>query len=90
MDERSQIIDHVPTKFELAQMKQPNVPVSRQLTEGEILTAAAEAAAVRPPRHEFSEDAKVRIKTIQQMGIDAADRAFRDQNGLPPRTANLT
>lgn len=90
MGERSHIIDHVPTKYELAQIDQPNVPVERQLTEGEILTAAAEAAAVRPPRHELSDGDKVREITAKQMGIDAADRAFRDQNGLPPRTANLT
>ncbi|HMS23733.1 MAG TPA: hypothetical protein PKB09_02910 [Candidatus Saccharibacteria bacterium] len=89
MGEQRKIIDHVPTADELALRELPIAPVRRQLTEGEIATAAAEAAAVRPPKAE-SEGDKVRTRTIQQMGVDAADRAIRARNGLPPRTANLT
>lgn len=79
MGEQKQIIDHVPTNYELAQRVLPIEPIRRRLTEGEIATAAAEAAAVRPPKKELTPGDKVRIKTIQQMGIDAAGRAFEDE-----------
>ncbi|MFA9230598.1 MAG: hypothetical protein ACEQSU_07625 [Microgenomates group bacterium] len=80
MGEQRQIIDHVPTNDELAQRVLPIAQIRRQLTEGEIATAAAEAAAVRPPKKELTPGDEVRIKTIQQMGIDAAGRAFEDEN----------
>lgn len=64
--------------------------VRLMMGDGEPDEYGVDQAAVRPETAEPTDGEIVRQRTIQQMGIDAADRALREDAGLPPRVHNLT